>query len=27
MALRADKQRARVHEGLLLRLDAFSDEQ
>jgi 4-alpha-glucanotransferase len=26
MALRADKQRARVHEGLLLRLDAFSDE-
>ena len=26
MALRADKQRARVHEGLLLRLDAFADE-
>jgi hypothetical protein len=27
MALRADPKRARVHEGLLLRLDAFSDEQ
>lgn len=27
MAIRADKQRARVHEGLLLRLDAFADEQ
>ncbi len=26
MALRADRQRARVHEGLLLRLDAFADE-
>ncbi len=26
LALRADPQRARVHEGLLLRLDAFADE-
>jgi 4-alpha-glucanotransferase len=27
MALRADPARARIHEGLLLRLDAFADEQ
>jgi 4-alpha-glucanotransferase len=26
LALRADPRRARVHEGLLLRLDAFADE-
>ena len=26
MAMRADPQKARVHEGLLLRLDAFADE-
>ena len=26
MALRADPKRARIHEGLLLRLDAFADE-